>query len=251
MPKVDDRIRAAAAKILPFRLTPGQRQAIKEIVDDMQRPQPMHRLLQGDVGSGKTVVALFAMLLAAENDYQAAIMAPTELLAEQHHRSLATLFGPEGPRHALLTSSVTGAARQEIVARLAAGDLDVVVGTHALVEEGVAFKRLALAVGQRCGEPPPPADAAHDDSDDLPYVPVGGAGSDEPRPDPVKITGSPGSSIAAADCIPAGVYAVKVDLSGAKLSRCTKSAPTTISPKPSATHSSPNPPLFNAIGGAE
>src|SRR5262249_31660052 len=89
VPTVDDRIRTSAAKILPFRLTPGQRQAVKEIVDDMLRPQPMHRLLQGDVGAGKTIVALLAAIVAMENGLQVAFMAPTEILAVQHYGNIA------------------------------------------------------------------------------------------------------------------------------------------------------------------
>src|SRR5262252_5090148 len=92
VPKVDDRIRASAAKILPFKLTPGQRQAIKEIVDDMLRPEPMHRLLQGDVGAGKTIVALLASIVAMENGLQVAFMAPTEILAAQHYSNIARLL---------------------------------------------------------------------------------------------------------------------------------------------------------------
>ena len=92
VPKVDDRIRASAAKVLPFKLTPGQRQALKEIVDDMLRPQPMHRLLQGDVGAGKTIVALLAAIVAMENGLQVAFMAPTEILAAQHFGNIARLL---------------------------------------------------------------------------------------------------------------------------------------------------------------
>src|SRR5688572_19551606 len=106
----------------------------------------MSRLLEGDVGSGKTVVAALAARLAVASGAQAALMAPTELLAEQHYRSLAKLFESDGPRVALLTSSVTGAARAQTLEALASGSIDVVVGTHALVEEGVSFKRLALAI---------------------------------------------------------------------------------------------------------
>jgi ATP-dependent DNA helicase RecG len=131
---------------LPFALTGAQRRAFEKIREDLDRRVPMSRLLEGDVGSGKTVVAALAARIAVASGSQAALMAPTELLAEQHHRSLATLFGDTGPRHALLTSSVTGAARQEILSGLASGALDVVVGTHALVEESVAFKRLGLAI---------------------------------------------------------------------------------------------------------
>jgi ATP-dependent DNA helicase RecG len=117
-----------------------------EIRGDLAKSVPMSRLLEGDVGSGKTVVAALAARIAVASGAQAALMAPTELLADQHYRSLASLFGTDGPAVALLTSSVTGAARAQTLAALAAGDLDVVVGTHALVEETVSFKKLALAV---------------------------------------------------------------------------------------------------------
>ncbi|HJW49177.1 MAG TPA: ATP-dependent DNA helicase RecG [Candidatus Limnocylindria bacterium] len=130
---------------LPFTLTADQLEAFAQIRSDLARKVPMSRLLEGDVGSGKTVVAALAARIAVASGAQAALMAPTELLAEQHHRSLATLFAG-GPRHALLTSSVTGPARQEILAGLASGELDVIVGTHALVEETVSFKRLGLAI---------------------------------------------------------------------------------------------------------
>jgi ATP-dependent DNA helicase RecG len=131
---------------LPFALTGAQRRAFAQIREDLALRVPMSRLLEGDVGSGKTVVAALAARIAVASGSQAALMAPTELLAEQHHRSLGTLFAAGGPRHGLLTSSVTGAARQEILAGLASGQLEVIVGTHALVEEGVAFKRLGLAI---------------------------------------------------------------------------------------------------------
>ena len=130
---------------LPFALTGAQRRAFDKIREDLGRRVPMSRLLEGDVGSGKTVVAALAARVAAASGSQAALMAPTELLAEQHHRSLEALFAG-GPRHALLTSSVTGAARQQMLADLSSGEIDVVVGTHALVEEGVSFKRLGLAI---------------------------------------------------------------------------------------------------------
>ena len=131
---------------LPFTLTTDQLEAFGQIRTDLAKRVPMSRLLEGDVGSGKTVVAALAARIAVASGSQAALMAPTELLAEQHHRSLDALFASGGPRHALLTSSVTGAARQDVLAGLASGDLDVVVGTHALVEETVSFKRLGLAI---------------------------------------------------------------------------------------------------------
>jgi len=131
---------------LPFDLTAAQRRSLAQIRGDLGRTIPMSRLLEGDVGSGKTVVAALAARIAVASGAQAALMAPTELLAEQHYRSLAALFEKKGPRVALLTSSVTGAARQQTLDALADGTLDVIVGTHALVEESVGFKRLALAI---------------------------------------------------------------------------------------------------------
>ena len=131
---------------LPFSLTGAQERSFDEIRTDLAKRIPMSRLLEGDVGSGKTVVAALAARIAAASNAQTALMAPTELLAEQHARSLATLFTNGGPTHALLTSSVTGERRREILAGLADGSIDVAVGTHALVEEHVAFRRLGLAV---------------------------------------------------------------------------------------------------------
>ncbi|MSO46360.1 MAG: DEAD/DEAH box helicase, partial [Acidobacteria bacterium] len=120
-PKVDDRIRAAAAKILPFKLTPGQREAIKEIVDDMQRPQPMHRLLQGDVGAGKTIVALLAALVAMENGLQVAFMAPTEILAGQHFGTIAKLLSQSRFRVDLLTGSTSGLQKHTLYSHIERG----------------------------------------------------------------------------------------------------------------------------------
>ena len=131
---------------LPFALTGAQQRSFGQIRADLSGRIPMSRLLEGDVGSGKTVVAALAARIAAASGAQTALMAPTELLAEQHARSLEALFANGGPRHALLTSSVTGERRREILAGLADGSVDVAVGTHALVEEHVAFKRLGLAI---------------------------------------------------------------------------------------------------------
>jgi ATP-dependent DNA helicase RecG len=132
---------------LPFELTAGQQQALAEIRADIGRAIPMSRLLEGDVGSGKTVVAALAARIAVASGAQVALMAPTELLAEQHFRTLSMLFADGGPSVALLTSSVSAPARREIQKRLGDGTLDVVVGTHALVVvDGVAFKKLGLAV---------------------------------------------------------------------------------------------------------
>ena len=131
---------------LPFELTGDQRHAVREITEDMTAPLRMHRLLMGDVGTGKTVVALFAMLLAAENGYQAAIMAPTELLAEQHEATLTRLLEPLGIRPELLVGRMTAAEKAAVRERLAAGGARLVVGTHALIQESVTFRRLGLAV---------------------------------------------------------------------------------------------------------
>jgi len=131
---------------LPFELTGDQRQAIREITDDMLAPLRMHRLLMGDVGTGKTVVALFAMLLAVENDYQAAIMAPTELLAEQHLATLTRLLEPLALKPDLLVGRLAPAEKAAARERIAAGASRLVVGTHALIQEAVTFRRLGLAV---------------------------------------------------------------------------------------------------------
>ncbi len=131
---------------LPFELTGDQRQAIREISGDMTAPLRMHRLLMGDVGTGKTVVALFAMLLAAENDFQAAIMAPTELLAEQHGATLTRLLEPLAIRPELLLGRMSAAEKSAVRERIASGAPRIVVGTHALIQESVTFRRLGLAV---------------------------------------------------------------------------------------------------------
>ncbi len=131
---------------LPFALTGAQRRSLDQIRDDLAKRVPMSRLLEGDVGSGKTVVAALAMRIAVASGAQAALMAPTELLADQHFATLRALYELGGPRIELLTSSVTGERRASILEGLARGEIEVVVGTHALVEEGVAFQRLALAV---------------------------------------------------------------------------------------------------------
>ena len=131
---------------LSFELTADQRHAVREITEDMTAPLRMHRLLMGDVGTGKTVVALFAMLLAAENDYQAAIMAPTELLAEQHGVTLTRLLEPLAIRPELLLGRMTAAEKAAVRQRIATGAPRIVVGTHALIQESVTFRRLGLAV---------------------------------------------------------------------------------------------------------
>ena len=146
VPKVDDRIRASAAKILPFKLTPGQRHALKEIVDDMLQPQPMHRLLQGDVGAGKTIVALLAAIVAMENGLQAAFMAPTEILAQQHYGNIARLLSQSRFRVDLLTGSTPGLHKHTLHSHIERGTTSLIVGTHALVQESVTFHKLGLVV---------------------------------------------------------------------------------------------------------
>lgn len=131
---------------LPFALTEGQKQVIREILLDMRSPQPMNRLLQGDVGSGKTIVAFCAMYAAYLSGYQSAMMVPTEILAEQHHESANRLLAPLGLRIGLLTGSLKEKARKETLDQLASGQLDMVIGTHALLEEGVEFANLSLVV---------------------------------------------------------------------------------------------------------
>ncbi len=131
---------------LPFAPTAAQLRAIEEIGADLCRPHPMNRLLMGDVGSGKTLVALWAALRAAESGWQVAVMAPTELLAEQHHRSFMTLCGALGVPAALILGKTPPAERGRMLRLLASGGVPIVFGTHALIQEGVAFKRLGLAV---------------------------------------------------------------------------------------------------------
>ena len=143
---VDDRIRASARAVLPFKLTAGQRAALAEIVADLQKPWPMQRLLQGDVGSGKTIVALLAAVVAMDNGFQVAVMAPTEILAEQHYRTIVKVLDGRPYRAALLTGRVTAATRRDLLPAIARGEIDLVVGTQALVQEHVTFKSLALAV---------------------------------------------------------------------------------------------------------
>ena len=132
--------------LLPFSLTASQERAMREIAADLRSGHPMARLLQGDVGSGKTVVALLAALLAAENGRQAAIMAPTEILARQHAETIGRWLGRSRYRPALLTGETRPAARRELAKALAAGEIDLVIGTHALLEEPVRFGDLGLVV---------------------------------------------------------------------------------------------------------
>ena len=142
----EGRLRARILKALPYALTHSQQKAVDDIITDLARPQRMLRLLQGDVGSGKTVVALTAAAAVIEAGRQAAFMAPTEILARQHLATIAPLAEAAGLRVAILTGRERGAARKEILDRLVLGDIDLLIGTHALFQENVAFHDLALAV---------------------------------------------------------------------------------------------------------
>jgi ATP-dependent DNA helicase RecG len=146
VPHVDDRIRESARRVLPFKLTPGQKEALKQIVEDLQKPHPMNRLLQGDVGAGKTIVALLSALVAMENGLQVAFMAPTEILAEQHFVNISRLLEASRFRIALLTGTTSRAARRDDLAEVEAGSIHLVIGTHALVEGDVRFKQLGLVI---------------------------------------------------------------------------------------------------------
>lgn len=140
--KIDARIR----RLFPFELTEDQRQAIADISRDMECEHPMNRLLQGDVGSGKTVVAEYAMLLAVAHRHQAALMAPTELLARQHVRTLSRDLRASRVRIALLTGSLSAAERRTTLEQIAAGEIDLIIGTHAIVQADVRFQRLGLVI---------------------------------------------------------------------------------------------------------
>jgi ATP-dependent DNA helicase RecG len=142
----DGRIRAKLAAALPFAMTNSQVKAIAEIVEDMAAPNRMLRLLQGDVGAGKTVVALMTMAIAVEAGAQACLMAPTEVLARQHAESLEPLAAKAGLRLGLLTGREKGKPRKEVLARLLSGEIDILIGTHALFQDEVEFKDLAFAV---------------------------------------------------------------------------------------------------------
>ncbi|HVP59179.1 MAG TPA: ATP-dependent DNA helicase RecG [Myxococcaceae bacterium] len=143
---VDGERLARARELLPFSLTRAQARAVAEIGRDMARPEPMHRLLQGDVGSGKTAVAAVAAALAVEDGWQVALMAPTEILAAQHHTTLARVFGPAAIEVALVTGSGTGSERRRAREAVESGRARIAVGTQALIQEGIAFQRLGLVL---------------------------------------------------------------------------------------------------------
>ncbi|MDQ1640161.1 MAG: ATP-dependent helicase RecG [Pyrinomonadaceae bacterium] len=144
--KLDRATKLRIGSVLPFKLTEAQRRVVKEIFKDLQSTAPMNRLLQGDVGSGKTIVALIAMLAAMESGYQTALMAPTEILAEQHARNIKRLLAKAPYRVELLTGSLRAAEKRKLQLELAAGEIHACIGTHALIQESVSFDRLGLAV---------------------------------------------------------------------------------------------------------
>ncbi len=144
--RLDDRARQAIKKILPFHPTAAQKRVLKEIAGDMQQPHPMRRLLQGDVGSGKTIVSFQAAIIAIENGYQVALMAPTEILAQQHYFSARRILENAGYRVVLLTGSLESDRKREIRRHIAQGDAQLVIGTHALLEEKVEFAKPGLVI---------------------------------------------------------------------------------------------------------
>jgi len=143
---IDASVKESIRSLLPFKLTNAQRGVVRQIFADMTSDAPMNRLLQGDVGSGKTIVALIAMLAAMENGYQIALMAPTEILAEQHSRNIKRLLAKTPHRVELLTGSLRAAEKRRLQADLAAGNISACIGTHALVQESVSFSKLGLVV---------------------------------------------------------------------------------------------------------
>jgi ATP-dependent DNA helicase RecG len=144
--RLDDGVRAAIRKILPFHPTAAQKRVLKEIAEDMQKPYPMRRLLQGDVGSGKTIVGFEAAIIAIENGCQVALMAPTEILAQQHYFSARRILENAGYRIVLLTGSLEADRKREIRRHIAQGNAQLVIGTHALLEEKVEFANLGLVI---------------------------------------------------------------------------------------------------------
>ena len=144
--EISDSTKKRLLEFLPFTLTDAQKRVIGEIFADLKSDAPMNRLIQGDVGSGKTIVAFLAAFAAMENGYQVALMAPTEILAEQHFRNAQKLFADSGYRVALLIGSTKAAEKRKLHSAIAAGEFDLVIGTHAVIQDAVQFDRLGLAV---------------------------------------------------------------------------------------------------------
>ncbi|MBC8015626.1 MAG: ATP-dependent DNA helicase RecG [Sporomusaceae bacterium] len=143
---LDGSLSVQARERLPFMLTDDQQQVLSEVKLDMEDSAPMQRLIQGDVGSGKTVIAALALLKTVENGYQGAMMVPTEILAEQHFKTLSELFAPMGIRISMLTGKLTRKAREHVLSKLREGLVDMVIGTHALIQDAVEFKYLGLVI---------------------------------------------------------------------------------------------------------
>jgi len=144
--ETSDRVRSAVKKILPFHPTAAQKRVLREIVEDLKAPHPMNRLLQGDVGSGKTIVAFEAVVVAIENGYQAAIMAPTEILAEQHYLNAKRVLAPLGYSIGVLRRGIKKAEKKKLFEALAEGSIQLIIGTHVLLEESTVFWKLGLVV---------------------------------------------------------------------------------------------------------
>src|SRR5262249_32202222 len=144
--ETSDAIRQRVKTILPFHPTAAQKRVLKEIVDDLKAAFPMMRLMQGDVGSGKTIVAFEAVVIAVENGYQAALMAPTEILAEQHFINAKRILGPLNYRVGVVRRGIKKAEKQQLLEQIASGETQVVIGTHALIEEHTVFKNLGLVI---------------------------------------------------------------------------------------------------------
>ena len=144
--EIDDRIRDIFKSILPFKLTGAQQRVFDQITENLTSTKPMNRLVQGDVGSGKTIIAVLSAILAIENSYQAALMAPTEILAEQHSRNIKRMLAKTPYRIELLTGSQSAPRKRELQHAIHAGEIDLVVGTHALIQESVQFSKLGLVI---------------------------------------------------------------------------------------------------------
>ena len=144
--EISDKTRQRITSLLPFTLTNAQERVIKRIFEDMQSDAPMNRLVQGDVGSGKTIIAFLAMFAAMENGYQTALMAPTEILAEQHIRNAKKIFADTNYRVELLIGSLKAAAKRKVQADIAKGEIHAIIGTHAVIQDAVEFEKLGLAV---------------------------------------------------------------------------------------------------------
>ncbi|MBK7995978.1 MAG: ATP-dependent DNA helicase RecG [Blastocatellia bacterium] len=144
--EINDSVRQAVLNILPFKPTNAQKRVLKEIVTDLASDRPMNRLLQGDVGAGKTIVAAQAIVVAIENGYQTVLMVPTEILAEQHTRNIKKLFAKTNYRVELLTGSLTAKEKRTVKAAIAANEIQLVIGTHAVIQDDVKFAKLGLVV---------------------------------------------------------------------------------------------------------